>query len=125
MKTTENSSNNRSPSTGAANPNVSQSNTRLDCALKYSGLGFCIIPVYYRSKNAAIEWKSYQNRMSTEEEIRSWFTNTDYNIAIVLGRISCALEIDNEGQENKSSSKTALTFLYFISYDVHMLPHAR
>jgi bifunctional DNA primase/polymerase-like protein len=101
LKNPENSTNKRPPSTGATNPNASQLNTRLDWALKYSGLGFCVIPAYYRSKNAAIEWKSYQNRMSTEEEIRRWFTNTDYNVAIVLGRVSCALEIDIDGQGGK------------------------
>jgi hypothetical protein len=99
--TNENSSNNGSPSTCATNANASQLNTRLDWALKYSELGFCIVPVHYRSKNAAIEWKSYQNRMSTEQEIRSWFTNTDYNVAIVLGKISCALEIDIDGEGGK------------------------
>jgi hypothetical protein len=100
--TNQNSSNNTLPLTDATNPNPSQSNTRLDWALKYNELGFCVIPAYNRSKNAAIEWKSYQNRMSTEEEIKSWFINTDYNVAIVLGKISCALEIDIDGQGGKN-----------------------
>jgi hypothetical protein len=73
----------------------------LQIARKYKQLDFPVIPVRHRTKVAAIKWEPYQNQMSTEEEIQEWFSNTNHNIAIVLGRISNSFEIDIDGEEGK------------------------
>jgi hypothetical protein len=85
--------------------------TVLDRALKYRELGFPVIPVYKRTKNAAINWEVYQTRMSTEEEIKEWFTKTTYNVAIVLGNISNSLEIDIDGEQGRRYFEDVFTRL--------------
>jgi hypothetical protein len=73
----------------------------LQIARKYRQLKFPVIPVWHRTKVAAIKWEPYQNQMPTEEEIVEWFSNINYNIAIVLGRISNSFEIDIDGEEGR------------------------
>jgi hypothetical protein len=73
----------------------------LQIALKYEQLGFPVIPVYYGTKVSAVKWEPYQNKISTRDEIQGWFSNTNHNIAIVLGRISSSFEIDIDGEEGK------------------------
>ena len=70
-------------------------------ALEYNQLGFPVIPVHYGTKISVIKWEPYQNKVPTIEEIKEWFTNTNYNIAIVLGKISSSFEIDIDGEEGK------------------------
>jgi hypothetical protein len=43
--------------------------TKLQIALEYNQLGFPVIPVYYRTKVAAVKWEPYQNKISTRDEI--------------------------------------------------------
>lgn len=55
----------------------------------YRSLGFCIIPAVYGSKRPSVDWKPYQMRKPTCEEIQSWFFNgRPHNIAIVCGVVS-------------------------------------
>jgi putative DNA primase/helicase len=56
--------------------------------------GFSVIPVD-RNKKALIEWKKYQSRIATKEEVRSWWSKFPRaNIAIVTGKISNLTVID-------------------------------
>src|SRR5215204_4960069 len=81
--------------------NENKKPTTLQIALKYNQLDFPVIPVHHRTKVAAVKWEPYQNRISTREEIQKWFSNTNHNIAIVLGRISSSFELDIDGEEGK------------------------
>jgi hypothetical protein len=82
---------------------------RLETALKYNQLGFPVIPVYYKTKISVIKWEPYQNKVPTMEEITKWFTNTNHNIAIVLGKISSSFEIDIDGEEGKKHFEEAFS----------------
>jgi hypothetical protein len=76
---------------------------QLDLALKYRDLDICVIPVHSHSKIAAIDWKLYETKMPSKDEIKSWFTNNNnYNIGIVLGKVSSCFEIDIDGQGGKT-----------------------
>jgi Bifunctional DNA primase/polymerase, N-terminal len=81
----------------------------LQMALKYKQLGFPVISVHYRSKVAAVKWEPYQNKISTRDEIQGWFSNTNHNIAIVLGRISSSFELDIDGEEGKKCLEEKLS----------------
>ena len=60
--------------------------------------GFSVIPVS-KEKKAIIEWKEFQERHPTEEEVSRWWTRTpDANVAIVTGAISNLLAIDVDTQ---------------------------
>ncbi|ROL55826.1 hypothetical protein D9V84_10460 [Bacteroidetes/Chlorobi group bacterium Naka2016] len=55
--------------------------------------GLSIIPIIKGSKRPAINWKEYQERHPTSDEIRKWFTNRQFDVALVAGRVSGNLEI--------------------------------
>lgn len=54
----------------------------------YQSLGFSIIPLDYKTKKPSIDWKEYQKRKPTEEELKTWFNGTKTNIAVVCGEVS-------------------------------------
>lgn len=55
----------------------------------FSSLGLSLIPVYYRSKKAAIPWKKYQFRRAHDELLKKWFVRDRWrNIAVICGRVS-------------------------------------
>lgn len=77
------------------------SNPLLDCALAYHSEGLCVIPVVERDKKPALTtWEEYHTRLSTEEEIRQWWTNGHtYNLGIVHGEVSgnyITLDLDHD-----------------------------
>ena len=45
-------------------------------------------PVPFRSKVAEMEWKDFQKRRPTEEEIQEWENGPETNIAVICGSIS-------------------------------------
>lgn len=64
----------------------------LDVAKKYLKAGFSVIPL--NGKIPAIEWKEYQTRYPTEEELEQWFSDGKKNIGIVTGEISGITVVD-------------------------------
>jgi len=67
--------------------------------------GYSVIPVTANSKKPAIEWKEYQQRKPTEEELKKWFLENDYNIGIVTGAISGIAVVDLDSKEAIEFSK--------------------
>lgn len=64
----------------------------LPFALKYLQKGLSVIPV--RDKRPLISWKTFQERLPTEEEITSWSREwPDADIAIVCGKVSGGLVV--------------------------------
>jgi len=63
----------------------------LKYALDYLRLGLSVIPLAWSTKTPVIEWKEYQKRLPTREEIESWFNKDLYNIAIICGSVSQGL----------------------------------
>jgi len=70
-----------------------------DFAISYLNSNLSIIPINPRSKNPTINWKEYQERIPSKDEVEHWFKdNTDTNIAIVTGTISnnlVVIDFDN------------------------------
>jgi len=96
-----NSNNNDKGGTTTDNPK-----TVYEYALWYRSQGLTVIPVVYKGKNPALDsWKEYQERQSTEEEIKKWFSNdTKYNIGIVCGKTSdnlVVIDFDDGGVYEK------------------------
>ena len=105
---------------------------RLEYALKYNELGWCVIPVEVGSKKPLIKkWTPYQQRQSTSREIREWWEKEcDANIGIVTGKISGLTVIDFDDPEAVKDFETMFgplpqTFIqttgrgchYFYKYD--------
>ncbi len=72
-------------------------NNKLLCeAIKYLDLGFSIIPVG-QDKKPLIQWKEFQERKPTIEELEKWFANPSATgIAIITGKISDLIVLDAE-----------------------------
>jgi len=61
----------------------------LGFARRYVDLGLSVIPVIYREKKPALNWKPYQDRRPTQGELREWFRNGQaQNVAVVCGQVS-------------------------------------
>jgi len=87
--------------------------TFFDTALQYAARGISVIPLHEptpggcscprgsgcasRGKHPRIDWKPYQDRRATAEEIRAWWRRwPTANVGIVTGMVSrlCVLDID-------------------------------
>jgi bifunctional DNA primase/polymerase-like protein/AAA domain-containing protein/primase-like protein len=63
--------------------------TKKEHALAALARGWSVIPLKPQSKIAAIDWKVYQERRASAEEVEAWWTaEPEYNIGIVCGRVS-------------------------------------
>ena len=74
----------------------------LDFALKYISKGLSVIPISpVEGKKSPLlsEWKEYQKRLPTEDEVTSWFRQwPDAKIAVICGEVSgwvSVLDIDD------------------------------
>jgi len=73
-------------------------------AHKYLEFGWSIIPIVQGDKRPYINWKEYQERKPTREEIDSWFDQwPDAGIALVTGSISGIVVFDIDSQEGISA----------------------
>lgn len=84
-----------------SDPNV----TRKLSALQYQEAGFSVIPIRVKDKRPSGEWKDYQSRLATREEIEGWWAeNADLNFAVVTGKVSKLIVVDidpkNGGEES-------------------------
>jgi len=65
--------------------------------------GLCLIPVA-KDKKPIVEWKQYQTRQPTHEELTQWFNGKQVNAAVVCGSISnnlVILDFDSEDAYHK------------------------
>ncbi|UMZ72554.1 phage/plasmid primase, P4 family [Natranaerofaba carboxydovora] len=70
----------------------------------YLNSGYSIIPINPKSKTPIIEWKEYQNKRPSEEELIKWWRKwPNANIGIVTGKISGIFVLDVDGKEGEKS----------------------
>ena len=77
-------------------------NALLNAALAYRERGWSVIPIKARNKKPAVDWKPFQTRRATAEEIKAWFRG-DANIGVVTATISELIVLDVDGQEGVTS----------------------
>ena len=68
------------------------------CAKYYRQMGLSVIPIAYGDKKPKISWKTYQQRLPTDDEIEEWFSEPA-NIGIVTGTVSgnlVVIDFDSE-----------------------------
>lgn len=63
-------------------------------ALRLHGLGLSVIPVAYRGKKPALDWKEYQTRRPHPARVAEWFSSEERNIGIVTGEVSGLVVLD-------------------------------
>ena len=72
--------------------------------------GYSVIPVG-KDKRPLIDWKEFQTRYPTDEELEKWFSDGKSNIAIVTGPISGIAVLDIDGEEGQESIKKYNLFI--------------
>ncbi len=78
-------------------------NPILTTALQAHTMGISVIPIHpagpMGAKRPAVNWKQYQHELASKQQIRHWFTGTNYGLAIITGAVSGNLEmIELEGR---------------------------
>ncbi len=69
--------------------------TNLEAALKYLSKSWSVFPVNSTDKKPIIDWKQYQDRLSTVEELNNWWTKWPWaNIGLVTGKLSGVSVVD-------------------------------
>ena len=72
----------------------------LDLALDYLQRGWAVLPIEPETKKPHVRWKSYQELLPTEKQVKRWFSEwPDAGIGLVLGPVSGVLAIDIDGEE--------------------------
>ena len=86
-------------------------NKALKAALWYAKQGFSVIPCRapYADKEGKdvkipqVEWKEYQDRRATEDEIKAWYEKfPDARLGIVTGKISNIMVVDADSEKAKA-----------------------
>ena len=98
----------------------------LAAALAYCRRGWSVVPAYNidprgctcrqdhtgdtsAGKHPRVKWQSYQQRRSTDDEIRTWWTRwPDANVAIITGTISGLVVIDVDPRHGGDASLSQL-----------------
>jgi hypothetical protein len=85
---------------------------------QYRDMGIAVIPRNFMTKGNGIEWKQYQDRAPTDEEVNQWFysSETMQNVAAVLGPVSGnLLDIDVDGDTGCARASRALSDLGYCN----------
>jgi hypothetical protein len=77
----------------------------LQAALNYQAIGLSVIPIRPGpAKKPYVEWKQYQGKCATLEEIKEWWGKwPKANVGIVTGWISGVIVIDIDGPEGQEA----------------------
>lgn len=74
----------------------------LKAALTHHERGWSVFPVKSGSKQPLIEWKSYQEKPASQEEIKQWWRQyPDANIGLVTGEVSGLIVLDYDDQKGE------------------------
>src|SRR5688572_27703259 len=72
----------------------------LEQARRLHALGLNVIPLKPQSKEPDGDWKSYQSKRVTAEELRTWFGNgVSRNAGVVLGSVSGVVVIESDSPQ--------------------------
>lgn len=80
------------------------SNSFLESALFYEGMGFSVIPIIPGQKKPMIKWEQYQTKKADKTQIKEWWNKwPNANIGIVTGEISDLFVVDIDTEEGHNN----------------------
>lgn len=88
----------------SASPSPSNCIVPREAALAYLRRGWSVIPIAPGTKKSLIPWQDYQHRRPTEDEVRGWWSRwPDAQVAIVTGKVSGLVVLDQDGLDAEES----------------------
>ena len=76
----------------------------LQAALRYMKSGKSVFSVDRGSKKPLVPWKNYQDRLPSEEEVRTqWNQHPNANIAMATGHLTGLVVIDCDSEEDTTN----------------------
>lgn len=82
--------------------------TRTELLRKYVQYGWTIVPLKEGTKMPAVNWKEYQTRKPTTEELRAWFSNPETGVGLITGKASGVVVIDEDSYKKENPSAIPL-----------------
>lgn len=78
--------------------------TPLSSALSYLGQGLSVFPLTPREKKPVpgFSWEPLQHTLPTQDQVNSWFSGANVNVAIATGAVSRLLAFDIDGTVTRS-----------------------
>ena len=71
------------------------SSESLAAAFQYTGYHWSVIPIRARDKRPLIKWRTYQERLATPDEIKTWYQHwPTANVGVVTGLVSGLVVLD-------------------------------
>lgn len=83
--------------------------TRNEHIKKYLSYGWCLVPVVKGEKRPAVNWKEYQDRKPTNEELQRWFSDPEVGVGLVTGKISGVTVIDEDSYKKNGDTSLNLS----------------
>ena len=69
-------------------------NTVLEAAQYWLGEYLPVLPIRYMDKKASVDWKEFQDRLPTHDEVKRWFARPTMNIGLIVGRGLVVVDFD-------------------------------
>lgn len=75
-------------------------------ALQFRRRGFNVVPCSPTNKRPAIEWKKFQDRLVTDEEMLSHYGLYAGGVGVITGQVSGVINIESDGPEGEAVLQT-------------------
>lgn len=82
--------------------------TRQEYLRLYHSYGWTLVPVVKGEKRPAVNWKEYQERKPTNDELREWFKDPETGVGLVTGKCSGVIVIDEDSYKKASENNLTL-----------------
>ena len=69
-------------------------NKLLETAMFWNTFGLPTIPIKFLSKKALVNWREYQDRLPTHDELKGWFWKDMLNIGLITGNGLVVIDFD-------------------------------
>ena len=66
----------------------------LKTAIYWNAIGLPTIPVQFLGKKALVNWREYQNRLPSVDELKTWFWKNMLNIGLITGNGLVVIDFD-------------------------------
>lgn len=85
----------------------------IETAIKYTSIGFSVVPVGQDKWPINFGWKRYQSEIAKPEDIKAWPVNT-HGIAVICGKVSGGLEVIDFDLKNDISARLFEDYMQLV-----------